>query len=83
MNNIPIIIAKTGIAFWIVPLNENENKLEKYTIAVNIGIVPIPNKIIYKILNEIAGIAIAPKSATYTIPHGKKPFNNPIVNNDL
>ena len=69
---------KNGTAFRILFLHDMEIYFP-LTITKNIiGNVPTPNADINKIACKTSAVANAPANATYTKPHGKNPFKNPI-----
>ena len=46
------------------------------------GSVPKPNITMNKLPLRASPVAMAPANARYTIPQGKRPFNNPRPNNE-
>lgn len=72
------IDANTGMKREIFCLNFKEIKFPAKDTPNIMGIVPVPNKAIYRIPFKRLPVAIAPAIPIYTKPHGKNPFTIPI-----
>ena len=71
----------TGTVCCMRFFSETFKNLPKYMAAVISGIVPSPNKAIYKLPYSALCIEIEAKTAIYRSPHGKNPLRKPMVKN--
>ena len=76
-----MINTKKGMIFFMRCFTEVLITFPTYITVVMRGIVPRPNKTIYRLLKKISVMESEANTAIYTKPHGKNPFRKPIVKN--